>query len=165
MGRIPRGDGTAKPWSERLYSKYRRAWLQMKNIDVALFIGYPSNAPDEYGDRRFGADRIALYLKIYQHKIWLNLTTWTEEELLALRTILVTALDTAIPVARSIDQAAQSEMDAEMDDLSPRLFRMKPALFVRSMPEIKLASPDNNKENNGNLCAERAGAADDDPSF
>lgn len=141
---IPRGDGTPKAWSERLYTRFRRAWFQSRSVDVALIIGWDSSEPNT-DEARYGADNIALKLNFRGRSVWWNLTHHTEAELLGLKTIFDTAFDVAIPVARSLDNCVQAELESGAEDVSPRAFRLSPMLVVREV-SARPANPDNIKE-------------------
>lgn len=116
----------------------------MRDLDVALFVGYETSDPE--GDARFGQDAIGMKITSPgRQTLWLNLTHYSEEELVSLKTILNVALDAAIPVARSVDEAAQRELDSGAESVSPRLFRIRPMLILRDIA-AKLAPTDNNNK-------------------
>lgn len=131
------------------FTKYRRAWIQAHNLEVAIYTGLP---PFEKGegeflasDMHFGADNVILNIKRGRTgNLFIDLTTLTEEELSVFRDIITLAIDTAMPAAQYIDKASVEANDTG-EEFSPRPFRVRPVFHIRWDKTITI--PDSYKEN------------------
>lgn len=128
------------------YTRWRRAWMQAHRLDVVLYTGLPAN-DEQFGyvddTRSFGADSVVIEIRRGKRVIWIDFTSLTEEELTMFRKMLNMAIDTALPVSRYIDQAAQEATDAD-ETFSPRPFRIRPVFHDRWDHQVTI--PDNYQE-------------------
>lgn len=118
--------------SVALYGKARRAWMSLPRLDVIVYVGADS-AIKPTNDDPYEHDPVTISMKGGTRFFFIPLTTYTEEELVALRHLFNAAFDTAIPVARSLDKIAQERMEAGDEQLAPRIFRSKPTLLIRDL--------------------------------
>ncbi len=137
-------DGPPKAWSARIYTKFRRAWVSMKDTEVTVFGGYESAMHG--GDERFGSDTVAIRIKSGKYHVWMTLNRFTAEEIQMMKQVFNHAFDLAIPVAESMDRMAEWEMERGAEDLSPRLFKLRPVMVIRQGWTPRLATPDTLKE-------------------
>lgn len=128
------------------YTPWRRAWMEAHRLAVVLYTALPHDDSREgfvTDDRHFGADPVVIEVRRGRRILWIDLTSLTEEELLMFRDILNTSIDTALPVCRYIDKAAQEATESG-DTFSPRPFRIRPVQHSRW--DGKITIPDNYQE-------------------
>jgi hypothetical protein len=137
-------------WSWIGFTKYRRAWLETYRIKAAIYCGVvrdkQTDEPDEDFDRHYGADDVIIQIEKGKSRLFIDLTSMTEEELTAFRNLVTMACDAALPASRYIDEAARAAVEAD-EHFDPRPFRVQPVFHTRNW-DGTVHIPDNNKESN-----------------
>lgn len=126
----------------RPLSKNLRAWAQTQSIKVELYIG--RRAQHESEAEAFGAENVGLNIKAGRDSVWLALASLTEQELLAIKDVFVTACDAALPVCQYLDRVAQAAVERGDEEIQPRVFKLAPVVVKKNTTAY--APTDNGEE-------------------
>lgn len=132
-GHLPGGEGR-RDWSQagrqRSVSTYRfgahfARWVQTHRNRIVQIVNKPVEGFEEDGPE------VVLFFPTRRGTHFaLSLSDLTEEELLAVRSIIIDTCDMALPIVRLRDANAQRRLD-EGDDTNPRVYRPVPEQVTR----------------------------------
>lgn len=128
------GHRNGKDYSKNLGQLSRSRWAWVK-IYFGQFVIWADYRKDEEGNETDEVLDIKLLVPVpnRQPLAW-NLTASTEEELVAFKHLVDTAIEWALPIARQRDKEAADALDAG-DDSHSRIYRQVPQLVYRKGPE------------------------------
>jgi hypothetical protein len=108
------------------FSEDRIAWVVLTKLDVAVYHGKAERPDFEYDP-----NDVLLSFALGDYKsLLIDMTNFTEEELDAFKTVVMTAIDTARPEIQARDTKAKEDF-ANGDDTNARLYRPIPRIFTR----------------------------------
>ena len=126
-----RGASTVGKPKDRL-SRSRWAWVTVYFGQLVIWAEYKKN---EEGEETDELQDLKLLEPIQNRpSVTWNLTSCTEEELVALKELIDTAFEWALPIVRERDKEAQDAFE-NGDDSHGRIYRQVPKLVYRTGPE------------------------------
>jgi len=139
--------------------KNLRAWATTQSIRMDLYIGRKGEYESEA--EAYGAENVGLSIKVGRGSVWLALASMTEQELLVIKDLFVTACDAALPVCQYLDRVAQAAVERGDEEIQPRVFKLAPVLIKKDTTAF--APTDNGEEYESNRALGGAAPSGDEP--